>query len=805
MRRLAVIFLFPLFHCQIGFPEIEIRPLRPAFLMQGSEGRDTEFLSQILGEFQVIHHLEKRWIHTAEYKKYALVAIAGVPEEPNFKQTAFNEADLARIEEFLEEGGSLFLMGPAARLFETAHGKTFLTRLFGKKDPPRDDSGDVTTVLIQSHPWTQHLLPQERSKDKDTIQEADLEGVEEEAEAPAPDLLKDEDLATAPVLYKQHPWLIRSMFYWHYPARGNRIIGKASGKTSLYQLPIGKGQIVCTAWDMFRWENPELGGSPELVAQIEILRRICSSLSLYKRNDYLKDRAALMGSDPFLWQEGTGLMRPQPDEAGWYQERGLTVDIGPSGKQEAASSIQMDAAFDEYESASFHLSNFQIPRTLRLKLSVLKTEAGLELPAGSVRVRLQKAFSTEMLAAALHENGTLDDYGPIESLDEARSIAAYLLTSEHSNLSKPIWLFDMHRVGKNTGSDSTFTMAAEAHHSIWLTYEPGRGIVPGRYDGKLKIDAEGGSETVLSVTLNIRKSRRSVQAPLLVAINGSSESPLPLATYNCTVAPFKYKPVELAHLAGSEAPLFQSLQNQPERFISESLPDLEFRGLDDHLGSLSAAGFKSLISGGSLIPIGPFLAALNKATGKVDFSTESVEYRRLEQWFLVAWFAHLRKHGIQGHRITHLHTIDSAGKVGPSIYLSLNATGTFERVDTSKDEVWLEVYPDDEFIPESTDSTLWKGMLTLADYPGVVGLHVIGDARVRYPLTFRWGKEHIISATLEGIRDAVDSASCYRFLTEKARAKPERKLDLSRLEIAKQKSVSEFKKLHSALLDLIED
>ena len=508
-------------------PDLRAEVMKPSFLIQGTEGRDAALLSEILDERQVIHHLNARWLPTDEYKKYALVVIAGLPEEPAFERVRYDADDLVRVEEFLKAGGSLLLMGPATSVFGTGHGQKFLKRLLGRREPPRDDSGDVTTTLIPGHPWIQHLLPKEPSKDKETIEEEDLEQVEEETEEVAPGLLKDAELSTAPILYKQHPWLIRSKFHWLYPEKGNRILGKRTGKTALYQLPVGKGQIISTAWDIFRWENPELGESPGLGPQLQILRLICASLPLLNRNDYLKQRATVMGNDPFAWQRADGLLRPQTDKNGWYRERGLTPDIGPAGKEEAVNKIRIDTPMNEYESTSFQLSNFVSERTIRMSMSALKTDAGEQLPHNSVRIRIQRGFSPDILATALHTSGELFDYGPIESLDEARSIAEYLLTDNNSNLGEPIWLFDLN-LGKTDAHGSEFKMAAGSHIALWLTYMPQEAIAPGVYEGSIRIEAQGGTQTVLPISLKVRKLKANVKALLQVTIN-SDEATLSLA------------------------------------------------------------------------------------------------------------------------------------------------------------------------------------------------------------------------------------------------------------------------------------
>jgi len=530
---------WPLVLLLISFltPGLDAETLKPSFLIRGTDGRDAAFISKILVERQAIHHLANRWLPTSEYKKYALVAIAGLPEIPSFEQANYQVDDLERVEEFLKEGGSLLLMGAATGVFGSQSGQRFLKRLTGKKEPPRDDSGDVTTVLLPEHPWTEHLLPKKSENDIDTIKEEDLEKVEEEAEGAAPGLLKDTELSTAPVLYKQHPWLIRSKFHWLYPTKGNRILGKRSGKTALYQLPVGKGQIISIAWDMFRWENPELGGSPELVPQLEILRRICASLPLLRQEGYLKQRAALMGSDPFAWQRDDGLLHPQTDADGWYRQRGLTPDIGPAGKGEAVNGVRIETAMNEHESVSFQLSNFQVYRNIRLDLSDLKTKAGEQLPKNSVQLRIQRGFSADMLAAALHTAGELFDYGPIESLDEAKSLAAHLLTDNNSNLGRPIWLFDLNQIGKMDARGSEFKMATGTHISIWLTYKPQEAIVPGVYEGSIQIEAQGGSQTVLPVSLTIRKLQANVEALLPVRIS-SDEATLSLTDLRA-IAPLK--------------------------------------------------------------------------------------------------------------------------------------------------------------------------------------------------------------------------------------------------------------------------
>src|SRR5690606_953938 len=97
---------------------------------------------------------ERTWLDTREYKNYELVAVDGSLVRGKVEPNRFTADDLSRVQEFLEEGGTLLLMRERADLFASPEGQAFLVRLTGS--PPRRT---VSEMLIQQpdHPWVRHL------------------------------------------------------------------------------------------------------------------------------------------------------------------------------------------------------------------------------------------------------------------------------------------------------------------------------------------------------------------------------------------------------------------------------------------------------------------------------------------------------------------------------------------------------------------------------------------------------------------------------------------------------------------------
>ena len=675
----------------------EAAPRRPAIIIQGTEGRDAEFLRAALQEREQVHYLVREWVPTAEYPKYSLVAFVGELDKEAAEQTQFSKDDLDRLDRWLRQGGTLLLLYGGRRVFGGRDGKHYFQRLIGAKAEPDTETGGVTAVLTPEHPWVAHLLPEEPEpeRNEEEIDEAEelMEGEEDEEDEGEQEFVPGEEVKevlsagsiSAPtVLYEEHPWLGRGSFDWIRPTHGERIIGIPSGKTALYRLRVDKGQLIHLGWDLSRSINPITDVNPELDTQCDILRGIAASLPVYSRSDYLQDRAAIMGNDPFIWYRDRGLTKAHDPES-WYPRRGLIAEPGPTSASEEVKQLRLDAAIDEHESCSFHISSFVKPRALKLRLSDLKTEEGKVLPAECVRLRVQHRFTAGRLTEALAGTGYLRGYGLIESLPEATAVAQWLLDRNANRLSEPLWLFDLDQVASSSGDGESLVINRDEHLSVWLTYQPVKPIPPGLYRGELRIDADGSPFAALPVRIKIWSTRRPPSDTLSLAIETDSViSNLPgsgvgedvaeiaerddgrwqrhlrcLIEHNCNVMSIGQELVAHARVRGTEKPLLDALAEGELNLAGDQLPPVDFSACDRFLKPLVELGVRAVMSRGNpAADSEALLAAIARGTDGTAASASSQHYGKLSRWLMSGWVAYLRSLGLRGHLVSLLDGVD---------------------------------------------------------------------------------------------------------------------------------------------------
>ena len=674
-------------------------------IIQGAEGEDAPFLAEALREREVVHYVTSDWVETTEYPKYGLIVFVGRLEAEKDKPKTYTEQDLGRLDEWLRDGGVLLLMWSGRNVFKSTHGEVYFRRLIGQTAELELGTGDVTTLPDPEHAWVKHLVPEapEPKQEEEEVDEAEelMEGGEaedpllgDEEEAEGPGALKIE--ADAPtVLYKEHVWLGRSAFAWILPGKGETIIGTPNGKAALYRLPVGKGTLIYLGWNISRWINPDMVTTPELDAQREIVRQIAASLPLFTRSNYLRERAAIVGKDPFVWYRSRGL-EVMHDPDGWHEKRGLAPEPGPSARSEEVKSLRLDATVDEYESTFFLLSNFVESRKLKLDLIELRSEDGQTLPPKCMRLRVQQAFTVERLSKALLTVAYLRDYGPVESAEEARALACWLLAHQETGLARPLWLFDVAHAADGDAQQRV-SVPRDTHLPVWLTYEPSEDVLPGLYRGELTVDADGKKVGSLPLELKLWSVRRptgDLMSLAIVAENGSARQPgmrmafgLPqirrgdahwlrylecLTQHNCDVLSVPGGLLSLARVAGTKIPLNAALAKEPKRFQRADLPSLDLSEFDAVLKPFVELGIRSLMtSGNGFVPRDAFLAAAGRGAGNGSASPSLDTYRGLTKWFLQSWVDYVRKLGMRGHAVALMDGIDEAGDAGLAIYQRL--------------------------------------------------------------------------------------------------------------------------------------
>jgi len=148
------------------------------------------------------------------------------------------------------------------------------------------------------------------------------------------------------------------------------------------------------------------------------------------------------------------------------------------------------------------------------------------------------------------------------------------------------------------------------------------------------------------------------------------------------------------------------------------------------------------------------------------------------------------------------------------------ATNGFGVLDPKKDQLWLSVRDWDALIPEKAYAQVWGAVHALAPYKGRLGLCFDGSQRNNgMPLGVATESGIVVCSVLEGLRDSVDSARCYRHLIQNVLPKlPEERAAELQVALAKvagegedaiirlpatDVSMKDFRRAHAELLRLM--
>jgi hypothetical protein len=182
---------------------------KPVVIMAGYPAFDAPILAYALRRQNVVvEELERTWLPVDDYQKHGAVVITGDLARAKIVPSTYAVEDLAKVEQYLQQGGTLLLTRGTIAIFNTPEGKSFLYRIVGSVPIPKGVT-PAYEVLDPQHPWLRHL---------DLQQPLFLESVKNEV-----------------------------------PFRTNqaeRVIGSSGGSNVLARLPVGKGQIVYIGWEV---------------------------------------------------------------------------------------------------------------------------------------------------------------------------------------------------------------------------------------------------------------------------------------------------------------------------------------------------------------------------------------------------------------------------------------------------------------------------------------------------------------------------------------------------------------------------
>ncbi len=150
----------------------------------------------------------RQWLPSERYGDYDIVVLTGDFQRARMSPAVFSEADLVRVQAFLERGGVLLVVWHGLRAFESPAGKAWWRQLFGEGDA--NDSLPLH-VLKPTHEWVRHLA--------DAGRLGWLEGN-----------------AVTPVMATQ----------------AEVLIGAPDGRMVLGEKIVGAGRIVYLGWDLSR-------------------------------------------------------------------------------------------------------------------------------------------------------------------------------------------------------------------------------------------------------------------------------------------------------------------------------------------------------------------------------------------------------------------------------------------------------------------------------------------------------------------------------------------------------------------------
>ena len=232
---------------EVKLSAAERRPWRSAALVAGYRGFPVQALEFALEQAHfAVDGKNREWLRFADFTEYSVVACDGSLAVPSKDVTTLRKQDLARMEPWLEGGGTLVLSAGSLAVFH-GPGERFLSSL-GLRESPGKVAGFAPAVLEPGHAWVKHL----------------------QREA-APSGLRVEGLA--PVECEN----------------AENVIGDPAGRSVLCRVPVGLGQIVYTGWAMRPLRDSRRPGELEQGArlaeerafedQVKVLVRIAESIA----------------------------------------------------------------------------------------------------------------------------------------------------------------------------------------------------------------------------------------------------------------------------------------------------------------------------------------------------------------------------------------------------------------------------------------------------------------------------------------------------------------------------------------------
>lgn len=184
--------------------------VKPTAIVEGYPERDAPVVEYLLKRQGVrVDRSERTWLNAADYDKYQMVVVAGDLQRAGTEPNKYTQADLQRVNRFLNDGGTLLLLRRGKRVFDgTPEGREMLASLTGRL--AEVEKAPKMTLVQPSHPWVKHL-------------EAN----------------------------QSYPWLTWRPDNDNTPLRvgkGDRIIASPGGTCLLYRVPVGRGQLIYMGW-----------------------------------------------------------------------------------------------------------------------------------------------------------------------------------------------------------------------------------------------------------------------------------------------------------------------------------------------------------------------------------------------------------------------------------------------------------------------------------------------------------------------------------------------------------------------------
>jgi hypothetical protein len=218
----------------------------PVAIVHGYPAFDLPLLQFAFEQRGVPVTTSNNWLPTSEYSKFGLVVLTGDFPRAGMKPSRYSPDDLSHVKSFLESGGTLLLTRGALNVFRDPEASRFLAAITGSA---RRSTDNGLEILQPKHPWVRHLDP--------SLFVATLTTPEDPLTKPKPapkpddplnDLLTKDKVPEATAL-KQGMFDLRRTIPLN-ASRGERIIGTADGRTTLYEVRVGKGRLISLGWEI---------------------------------------------------------------------------------------------------------------------------------------------------------------------------------------------------------------------------------------------------------------------------------------------------------------------------------------------------------------------------------------------------------------------------------------------------------------------------------------------------------------------------------------------------------------------------